>query len=352
MAATFSDFVALLNQHRKKIWLGQSVDTSVIHTAHAEYCTLPILTSVGCAMRRPTANEPKFDRNLRAHVGAFKSLMVDSGGFVLMNKVDCHWTVSDVAKLYRRIDADHLVALDVPPNRKDRRNRRQAKYLQTLRNLELLLGEFGDKIVPVAHGRGRDELEANCRQIVKLAPNPKLIALGGMVPLLQQCGQTRNPSKDAPQAIVAEAIRCMRSYFPKTKIHLFGAGSLHTVLGVLAMGANSVDSIGWRKAAGFGSVYLPGRHRRLLTHRERERPCRPFVSRKELEILRACGCPACSAAPRSNIATLTKSFQPRALHNIWVLYSEIAGFLEAKRNDQDADYLSARLSDAWLAAIT
>lgn len=146
MAATFSDFVALLNQHRKKIWLGQSVDTSVIHVAHPEYRALPILTSVGCAMRRPTANEPKFDRDLRGRVGAFKSLMVDSGGFVLMNKEDCHWTVADVARLYRRIDADHLVALDVPPTRKDRRSDRKAKYLQTLRNLETLLDEFGDKL--------------------------------------------------------------------------------------------------------------------------------------------------------------------------------------------------------------
>lgn len=205
--------------------------------------------------------------------------------------------------------------------------------------------------MPVAHGRGRAELETNCRQIAKLSSNPKLIALGGMVPILQQCGQTRNPSKDAPQAIVADAISSVRSYFPKAKVHLLGAGSLHTVLGVLAMGANSVDSIGWRQAAGFGSVYIPGRHRRLLTHHERETPCRPYANRKELEILRACRCPACAAAPRSNIATLKNSFRPRALHNIWVLYSEIAGYLDAKRKDQATDYLSERLSEAWLAAI-
>jgi len=241
--------------------------------------------------------------------------------------------------------------LDVPPSAHDQKSDRQRKYTRTLENLDILLPEFGDRIVPVVHGRDHAEREQNCLKILALAPSPKVIGIGGLVPVLQRCGNVRSPSADTPQANVVAAIRCVRDHFPRAKIHLFGVGSLHTVLGVIAAGADSVDSIGWRQAAGFGSVYIPGRHRRLLTHRERDTPCRPFADGQELEILRACPCPACRTTPRNNIAELTGHFKPRASHNIWVLYSEIAGYLRAKRLGRGGSYLSSRLSDAWLGAL-
>jgi tRNA-guanine family transglycosylase len=268
-----------------------------------------------------------------------------------MTRKDLRWSVENVAELYRKIDADYLVSLDVPPNGQDRKSDRRRKYERTLENLEALLPEFGDRLVPVVHGRGHDELEQNCQRIHALTPSPKLIGIGGLVPMLQRCGNVRSLGADTPQAHVADAIHCVRRHFPRAKIHLFGVGSLHTVLGVIAAGADSVDSIGWRQAAGFGSVYIPGRHRRLLTHRERDTPCRPFVDRQELEILRSCPCPACRHAPQSNISALANHFKPRAAHNIWVLYSEIAAYLEARRESRGSAYLASRLSDAWLGAL-
>src|ERR1700744_3371594 len=92
--SSFSDFAAILNQNGRTIWLGQSVDTSTLHTSYSDYSRVPILTSVGCAMRRPSANKPKFDQNLRELVGARSRLMVDSGGFVLMGKDVAHWSVT------------------------------------------------------------------------------------------------------------------------------------------------------------------------------------------------------------------------------------------------------------------
>jgi queuine/archaeosine tRNA-ribosyltransferase len=348
----FFDFCRTLQHHGRTIWLGQSVDTSRIHTSYDTYATVPILTSVGCAMRRPTANEPKFDKNLREFLGAKSRLMVDSGGFVLMTKKDRHWTVDRVSELYKRIDADHLVSLDIPPNRLDKVAERRRKYATTLENLAVLQGRFGERIVPVVHGRGIAEIAENCDKIIRLAPHPRMIGIGGLVPILQSCGNILKPTPSTPQQQIADAIRCVRAYFPGSRIHIFGVGSLHTVLGVIAAGADSVDSIGWRQAAGFGSVYIPGRHRRLLTDRDREAPCRPYASRDDLSLLSRCVCPACRGAKQGdNIAILSAHFKPRAAHNIWVLHSEVAGYLGTRGKAAKTDYLRARLSPAWMAAL-
>jgi queuine/archaeosine tRNA-ribosyltransferase len=258
-----------------------------------------------------------------------------------------------VAALYRKIDADFLVSLDVPPNDKDDEVDRCRKYRRTLANLERLYAGFGERIVPVVHGSVFGEVERNCVDLLRVFRAPPLIGIGGLVPTLQRCGNAKKPDADGPQALISQAIAIVRGYFPSSKLHVFGVGSLHTVLGVIAAGANSVDSIGWRQAAGFGSVFIPGKHRRLLTERRRDAPCRPFASQEDLEILAHCRCPACREAslPGGNLAVLRGHFKPRAIHNIWVLYSEVAEYFVAKRRGREQRYLSDRLSDAWLSIL-
>jgi queuine/archaeosine tRNA-ribosyltransferase len=350
--ASFHDFTKVLRQNSRSIWLGQSVDTSILHASYEDFLSVPILTSVGCALRRP-ANRPKFDQHLRLRVGAGAQLMVDSGGFVLMRQPTLRWTSASVAALYRKIDADFLVSLDVPPQSRDDKVDRCHKYRKSFVNLERLYDSFGERIVPVVHGAVFGEVERNCADFRRIYRNPPLIGLGGLVPTLQLCGNARKPQADSPQALIAQAITIVRGYFPLSKLHIFGVGSLHTVLGVVTAGANSVDSIGWRQAAGFGSVFIPGRHRRLLTERQRDAPCRPFASCEDLEILAHCRCPVCREAKRygDNIAILRGHFKPRAIHNIWVLYSEVAGYFLAKRKGHAQRYLSERLSDAWLSIL-
>jgi queuine/archaeosine tRNA-ribosyltransferase len=349
----FSELSRVLERNGRTIWLGQSVDTSTIHTAYEDFATIPILTSVGCVMRRPKANAAKFDATLRSRLGAKERLMVDSGGFVLMTKNDRGWSAERVAELYDKIDADHLVSLDVPPSGTDRNYQRCRKYDMTIRNLDLLLERFGNKVVPVVHGIGIAEIEQNCRRVAALCRSPSLIGLGGLVPTLQKCGAVRRAGENSPHRIVAEAVRCVQSFFPRSDIHLFGVGSLHTVLAAIAIGAHSVDSIGWRQAAGFGSVFIPGRHRRLLTHRQRETPCRPYANQEDIDLLAACACPECrhTGCTGANISLLTNHFKPRAAHNIWVLYSEAAAYLTAHRAGRGAEFLAARLSDAWLTVL-
>ena len=352
MIANFSDVLSTIETEGRTIWLGQSVDTSTIHDAYDDFSSLPVLTSVGCAIRRPKTISKKFDLSLRERIGAKSRLMVDSGGFVLMTNDDARWSVGSVGRLYARIDADYLVSLDVPPNVDDSPAGRLQKYNKTFRNLERLLEQFGERLVPVVHGITTAEMEANCRRIQGLYPSPNIVGIGGLVPTIQRCGKVNRPSPNTPQRRIAEAVACTRAHFPDARIHLFGVGSLHTVLGVIALGVSSVDSIGWRQAAGFGSVYIPGRHRRLLTMRQRENPCRPFASNEDIELIARCRCPECrlSKDRKERMHRLASHYKPRAVHNIWVLYSEIAAYLRARLNKRQG-FLSSRLSEAWLDAI-
>ena len=230
----------------------------------------------------------------------------------MMTKRDLKWDACRVSQLYSRLDADHLVSLDVPPNGLDSQIDRSYKYDETISNLEQLADRFGNRVVPVIHGTNLDEVEKNCLRTARVCPSPGLVGIGGLVPTLQKSGSIRNAENNIPHKWISDVVRCVRSHFPCSPLHLFGVGSLHTVLAVFALGVQSVDSIGWRQAAGFGSVYIPGRHRRLLTNRRRVRLCRPFASCEDLEILAACICPECRGSEQrgSNIERLGSTLSP------------------------------------------
>lgn len=347
----FTQAKSILQTAGLRIWLGQSVDTSVLHTKIDAYKDLPVLTSVGCAFRRPKSLIGKFGGNLRGHVGAAGPLMLDSGGFVLMMKDVPSWTVERTLELYRKVDADHLVTLDVPPGPNDDDEVRSKKFLSTASNFEFLYDHLGSRIMPVLHGSNLDQLYTNAQLIRNISPKVPTLGLGGLVPWLQRSGNVRRDSDGTPQRRIFNAIKVAKDVFPESKIHIFGVGSIHTILGVVALGANSIDSIGWRQTAGFGSVYVPGRHRRLITNRDRKKNCRPIVSEEEKEILRVCQCSACGQAETTNIDLLSKSFVARSLHNIHVLHLEISQYCSATQRNSANKFLSERLSDAWLQPI-
>jgi len=97
------------------IWLGQSVDTSSICAAHSELNKMPLLTSLGCAIRKPSLRSTHFTSDLKAKLGISGPLMLDSGGFALMMNPNSRWTIRDVSKFVGQIEADVFVSLDHPP---------------------------------------------------------------------------------------------------------------------------------------------------------------------------------------------------------------------------------------------
>jgi 7-cyano-7-deazaguanine tRNA-ribosyltransferase len=271
----------------------------------------------------------------------------------LMQHSKMMWGVEDVAQIYAGIDVDHLVSLDHPPLPGDDTETRRDKYRRNARYLKRLFDRFGSRIVPVIHGNNEAECRANAAAILEIHADPQLIGLGGLVPHLRRSGHVRSSAPDTPQQRIRTLIHVARDYFPAARIHVFGVGSVRTALGVLALGASSIDSVVWRQAAGFGIVFLPGQPQRILTNRPPERLSRPFLSETDRALLACCRCPVCvSTQPMtSSELSLAESYLPRALHNIYVLYKEVSDMLNARRSGELERFITSRLSPVWSDTI-
>jgi queuine/archaeosine tRNA-ribosyltransferase len=186
------------------VWLGQSVDTSSICSSHPELRCAPFLTSLGCAIRRPSLRRTHFHSGLKAKLGISGPLMVDSGGFALMANPDAHWTLRDVSKFIGDLDAEIFVSLDYPPAKTDSKKVRERKIARSVRNFKILAERFSSKtIMPVVHGRTVSEIDRSIQLIGKVAPSPAWVGLGGIVPLLQHRLVSREITRQSPEVFIA-----------------------------------------------------------------------------------------------------------------------------------------------------
>jgi tRNA-guanine family transglycosylase len=250
--------------------------------------------------------------------------MLDSGGFTMMMQ-DRSLKVGEIANIYNRAGVELCISLDVPPTSKDNSRVRARKYDKTRENLAYLIEMVGPhKLVPVVHGLTETEVVRNCRQIAKIFSRPPLICIGGLVPLLRQSGHV-STEHNRGIAWLQELIAIVRACFPAAIIHILGAGSPKNVVAAIRSGADSTDSLAWRRAAGFATIYLPGTAERFLGPRGRKRATsRPTLQRNEIELLAACACPACSEHSQidNRIAELSNSYIARAAHNASVILQE------------------------------
>ena len=125
--------------------------------------------------------------------------------------------------------------------------------------------------------------------------------------------------------MLSESISLARANFPKSKLHVLGAGAPSTVRMSFQYGADSVDSIGWRRAAGFGTIFLPGGTERFVSDRARQRPrSRRQLDNNDLQMIATCDCPPCSRnnSLESRLALLSECYLARAAHNASVLIGE------------------------------
>jgi queuine/archaeosine tRNA-ribosyltransferase len=304
------------------VWLGQSVDTSSLCSRFDELRRAPFLTSLGCAIRRPSLGRTHFHSGLRATLGVSGPLMLDSGGFALSTKPTSTWTVDFVGDFIEKIDADIFVTLDFPPGLRDPASERRKKICLSLRNYEILRRRCLNKtIMPVVHGRNISEIELSVRLLRRYAPTLKWVGLGGMVPLFQHrnaCGLTTSP-----EVFIAEALGLLREAFPTSKIHVFGAGGTRTFPAVYALGADSGDSIGWRQAAGYGSVFLPMKSQRAVKWNNEKRPPRKLLDASDMFQLENCRCPfCCSETIEKRLEGLRRHFYSRSIHNAWTILNQ------------------------------
>lgn len=349
-----SKILASHDFRRKTVaWLGQSVNTSSICAHHPELNISPFLTSLGCAIRRPSLKRTHLNSGLRVKLGISGPLMIDSGGFALMRSPDSKWSLREVADLMGTIEADIFVSLDYPPHKSDSKQDRLEKISKSFQNFKKLSDRFPNKtVMPVVHGRSSLEIERSVQLLTRNNNHPTWIGLGGIVPLLQHRNVAKEISTTGPEVFIARAIANIRAAFPRSMIHAFGAGGARTFAAIVALGADSADSIGWRQAAGFGSVFLPLKSQRTVVWNSENPPPRRKLDDEDLQQLAQCRCPICSVSPSvpATISAFQSSFHSRAIHNAWTIVRQM-DYWPHTRDELRSLVGNGRLGDAWAKAI-
>lgn len=333
------------------VWLGQSVRTTLIAPSHDALAQAPIMASLGDAIHRPRLLETVFANRLRDRLQAKGPLLLDSGGFTNLISGRPSLSVQTVGDIFASCDADFFLSLDLPPTAQCSKRERNRRYGVTLGFFDAIAKRVGLKrLVPIVHGRTVDEIAANAESLRRISTDPPMVCIGGLVPLLRRTGGVRSEPSEAI-TFIANSLSLIRSVFPSSILHLLGAGAPRTIIAALALGADSVDSIAWRRAAGFGTVFTPGSGERFVTAQPRQRSSsRPQVQAEELA---SCLCPICEGLPTSErIAALSTGYRARSAHNAWVLLEEAKRFQRAKGSGAGAlaSHLQSRLPAGWLSA--
>lgn len=322
------------------VWAGQSVDTSKILSRYPDFRNQPLLTSVGCAIRRPSLIKNHFHAGLREKLCTKGPIMVDSGGFVLMTQ-DVNWGVSELSSIFKNTDADLFISLDLPPLPSDSKSTIKKKWKTTVRNYDYLTSQFGEQIVPVVHATNQKSLEIACEDVANRVSSPDWIAVGGLVPYFSKCGFSKLGHDQTPQEHIVSTLKLVKARFPKSRIHALGAGSPQTIIGVVASGADSVDSTAWRTSAGFGCIYSETGKRIELIGGMRRRG--QTISEAESKEIEDCSCPSCRelTTGRGRIARLKRHFENRSVHNLWNIN------LHMEKMKKSSLHAKRCLSEAW-----
>lgn len=340
---------------RPTVWLGHSVRTTMLTACHERLAAAPHMVSLGDAVHRPNLLDRVFAEPLKPRLGLKGPLMLDSGGFTLLGRGGL-LNATKLGRIYADTDADFVISLDAPTFRGERRAERMRKHQITRSNLTKLADLVEPRrLVPVIHGPTLDEVEAHAEHVMRVVPEARMVSLGGIVPLLRFSGRgsaTKNTSRKLLH--VAKAINLVRTILPGRRVHVLGAGSPTTVLGLAGLGADSLDSIGWRRAAGFGSIFVAGVGERFPSDHQRERRSRPIISASDRASLAKCTCPVCIASPavEARVAAFAaKPHTPRAVHNAWTLLDEVTAYRRAVDNNNSEEWLKARLPPKWRIEI-
>jgi queuine/archaeosine tRNA-ribosyltransferase len=146
---------------------------------------VPLMVSAADILARPYLLRTVKEKGIKGLLGAKGPLFVDSGGFSVL-PANRQVEVAELAGLYRSLDADVLAALDQPPARTDSEEDRAGKWRITLEHLDRLLTMLDDpRLMPIIHGRTLSEIDEACQGVKRRVPQPRFVALGGMVPFLR-----------------------------------------------------------------------------------------------------------------------------------------------------------------------
>ncbi len=304
-----------------------------------------LMVNAADILKRPIVYERICKKGIHKYLHFEGSILMDSGGFMFQKKNKIDIDPLEIIELYEKANPDIGVILDHPFEPKNSNITNGKRWARTLKNTEIMISSNCKvPLMPVIHGYSLNEIKKACLDIKKIDDNPKMVGIGSLVPLIYT---TTAGSKRFSNCMgfVFEAIKLIRHEFPNAMLHAFGIGSTFTMHLMYAMGADSLDSTGWRTKAAYGMIQLPGVGDRYPKTRNNRRA---FLNNGEKEILKKCQCPSCESKDiEDRINLLNDSFPARALHNAWTFKKEEQKFKNALKNDEIKKFLDLRRSNNY-----
>lgn len=291
-----------------------------------------------------------------------RTIFLDCGIYQMykrkMNSVMLNRYREKLVDCYSKLKPDLASSLDVPsliwhPV--------EVKKIRTSWSIEnyTFMRERIRKSIPLVLGISvfsRKSVVAVSKQINKKIGTPDYLGLGGQVPILTLAGIKPELGK-----CTANALFHLRRKFPKSIIHVYGAGGHRWYSLVRLLGADSADYASFTQVAARGKILLPGVGARYISKEmikksERgiliyKRPEEKILSTNEFAKLLSCDCPVCRT---SDIYELEHEKQYRLIHNLYVVLKEatlVDSFFEENDLKGLASFVDKRFKHSRLRPV-
>ena len=318
------------------------------------------LLSAGRALERARCD------GLHAHLGLDDScpVLLDSGGYLYLKRSGMQADPRRVLGLYKDLHPCIGAVLDYPFDPFVASEVNQERWLRTLANTRLMVENNGCvPLMPIVHAHSVAAAKQACADLRCIVGNPTVVGIGSLVPLMKthhngEVLEAKYPTAggkryQSSRHLAVDIIKTVRVEFPDAFLHVFGVGGTTTMHLMFALGADSIDSIGWRLKAGYGAVQLPGLGDRFTGNQQRKNRTLLKDDEKAKEALLECECPVCSEHRNleRRLLALEKSFANRALHNAWVFVQEVQAFRAYANQDKVETFLDGRLARSPLRSL-
>lgn len=252
----------------------------------------------------------------------YRKLFLDSGAFTFARsgkRVD----KERVKRIQETIDPDKAVPLDYPFLPGMRVRQMKLLWEKTATNiLEWQETTRLREIAPVLHAWSASSLIENIMWLAKHVDCEHVLIGTIVTPSFSTYTGFFGDRQMSIRNILL-ILRTVQSikYYTDFKVHLTGFGSSPLTLHLAYfMGADSIDSIGYKRKAAYGKILLPGKGERYIGRGDATFGVMQLTA-EDMKLLAECQCPVC----KSNQEKLWRDWRARAIHNKYVLE------LEAKR---------------------
>jgi queuine/archaeosine tRNA-ribosyltransferase len=337
------------------LWLGHDVKNPFHVWESVNGCS-GVFLNAHQVLERRWFREAATDAGVHRALNFNGPVFLDSGGFQLQRRPEQKISATEVLELHGAIRPDLGAVLDYPldPCASATTNRR--RWIKSIRSAEFMHNHpNGTSLAPVLHAYSCCSVRRRVNMLETIFQHPPVWCLGSLVPLfhgsyigLRFANNTNGFSRlEWRWRLIANLVRQTRiAISGDAALHVFGAGSISTILLLFLAGADSVDSAGWRLKAAFGAIQLPGLADRFLVTKSSHLRVRKVLTKRCHEILSQCACPVCSdLALEKRVRELRRYFEARATHNAHVLISEITALRQSKRRGKLAEFVLNRLTE-------